>query len=278
MSLKGTATPSRKERRKKQTKIAMGSGLLAGALFVTTGFTGTGQTKASIPDNTHNFTINVDGRTIQKKTVQTDPSNVLTKSGVVLWQGDDYELQHIDDKHTEITIRRAVPVTIAYDGKTKEILTNKTTVREALLEQGYQLENIETPTGLDTQITRNMTIDVEDNAAIRAEKERARRSIETSRGMERYSAVLTMEASAYLPFDGGGAGITASGMLARYGVVAVDPNVIPLGTRLYIPGYGEAIAADTGGAIRGHMIDLCMEDYGSAIAFGRHDIQVYVLD
>ncbi len=259
-------------------KIAIGSGLLAGALFVTTGFTGAGQTNASIPDKTHNFTINVDGRTIQKKTVQTDPSNVLTKSGVVLWQGDDYELQHIDDKHTEITIRRAVPVTIAYDGKRKEILTNKTTVREALLEQGYQLDAIESPTGLDTAVTRNMTIDVEDNAAIRAEKERARRIIETSRGTERYSAVLTMEASAYLPSDGGGAGITASGMVARYGVVAVDPSVIPLGTRLYIPGYGVAIAADTGGAIRGNMIDLCMEDYGSAMAFGRRNIQVYVLD
>ena len=87
-----------------------------------------------------------------------------------------------------------------------------------------------------------------------------------------------MEASAYLPSDGGGSGITATGMAARQGVVAVDPDVIPLGTRLYIPGYGLAVAADTGGAIVGSKIDLCMEDYTSAINFGRRDVQVYILD
>ena len=54
--------------------------------------------------------------------------------------------------------------------------------------------------------------------------------------------------------------------------------MIPLGTRLYIPGYGVAVAADTGGMIEGDMIDLCMEDYGSAIEFGRRDVKVYVLD
>lgn len=97
-------------------------------------------------------------------------------------------------------------------------------------------------------------------------------------GLRSYSQVLYMEASAYLPYDGGGAGYTALGIPARYGVVAVDPDIIPLGTRVYIPGYGEAIAADTGGAINGYMIDLCMEDYTQAIAFGRRGVEVYILD
>ena len=87
-----------------------------------------------------------------------------------------------------------------------------------------------------------------------------------------------MHASAYLPGDGGGSGVTATGMVARRGVVAVDPNVIPLGSRLYIPGYGEAIAADTGGAIVGNTIDLCMESYDEAIQFGRRSVEVYVID
>ncbi len=99
-----------------------------------------------------------------------------------------------------------------------------------------------------------------------------------SRGIPRYRAAYTMRASAYLPSDGGGAGITATGMAARRGVVAVDPNVIPLGSRLYIPGYGEAIAADTGGAIVGNTIDLCMESYDEAIQFGRRSVEVYVLE
>ncbi|SUP40159.1 3D domain-containing protein [Veillonella criceti] len=108
-------------------------------------------------------------------------------------------------------------------------------------------------------------------------KEGTRDVVETSRGVVRYREVLTMEASAYLPGDGDGRGITASGMVAQRGVVAVDPNVIPLGTRLYIPGYGMAIAADTGGAIKGHRIDLLMDSYGEAMEFGRRSIEVYVL-
>ena len=102
--------------------------------------------------------------------------------------------------------------------------------------------------------------------------------VETSRGSMRYSRMEMMEASAYLPTDGSGAGITATGIKARHGVVAVDPNVIPLGTRVYVPGYGVALAADTGGAIIGKKIDLCMEDYGQAMGFGRRPVEVYVLD
>lgn len=93
-----------------------------------------------------------------------------------------------------------------------------------------------------------------------------------------YTAVMSMEATAYLPSDGGGSGITAMGIPATYGVVAVDPSIIPLGTRVYIPGYGTAIAADTGGAIYGYRIDLCMESYAEAMDFGRRVVTVYVLD
>ena len=93
-----------------------------------------------------------------------------------------------------------------------------------------------------------------------------------------YRAILSMEATAYLPGDGDGACITAIGIPATYGVVAVDPGIIPLGSRLYIPGYGEAVAADTGGAIYGYRIDLCMESYSEAMNFGRRTVTVYVLD
>jgi 3D domain protein len=103
------------------------------------------------------------------------------------------------------------------------------------------------------------------------------REVEVSRSYDRVREVITMEATAYLPTDGGGDGITATGIRARHGVVAVDPNVIPLGTRVYIPGYGEAIAADTGGDIVGNRIDVVLEDYGSAMQFGRRTVDVYIL-
>lgn len=75
-----------------------------------------------------------------------------------------------------------------------------------------------------------------------------------------------------------GYGITASGMRAVFGVVAVDPRVIPMHSRLYIPGYGYAVAADTGGAIKGNRIDLFYPTYGEAIQWGRRTIPVYLLD
>ncbi|MBR1647835.1 MAG: 3D domain-containing protein [Selenomonadaceae bacterium] len=101
--------------------------------------------------------------------------------------------------------------------------------------------------------------------------------IETSRGLVPYTQMYGMEATAYLPTDGSPEGITAMGIPATYGIVAVDPDVIPLGSRVYIPGYGEALAADTGGAIYGYRIDLCMESYNEAMEFGRRNVTVFVL-
>lgn len=102
--------------------------------------------------------------------------------------------------------------------------------------------------------------------------------VETSYGAINYSNVMSMEATAYLPTDGSGSGITATGVRATYGVVAVDPRIIPLGSKVYIPGYGVALAADTGGAIRGYKIDLCMESYAECMQFGRRNVTVYVLE
>lgn len=94
----------------------------------------------------------------------------------------------------------------------------------------------------------------------------------------RYSRSLTMNASAYSRFDAGNSSYTCRGNLLRKGLVAVDPNVIPLGTRLYIPGYGYAVADDTGGAIRGNNIDLAFDSHAEAIQFGRQRITVNILE
>ena len=104
-----------------------------------------------------------------------------------------------------------------------------------------------------------------------------RESNDPSRGTIRFKKLLVMEATAYTPFDDGQSGITASGIPARRGIIAVDPRVIPLGTRVFIPGYGLALAADTGGAIKGHKVDLCIEEYNEAIRFGRRKVEVYIL-
>ncbi|MCL2415424.1 MAG: G5 domain-containing protein [Defluviitaleaceae bacterium] len=101
-----------------------------------------------------------------------------------------------------------------------------------------------------------------------------------------YSRALTMEATAYtLEFCCVGTrpgdrnhGITASGLRAAVGVVAVDTNVIPFHTRLYIEGYGFAVAGDRGGAIRGNKVDLFMDSLADARRFGRRNVRVWILE
>jgi len=91
---------------------------------------------------------------------------------------------------------------------------------------------------------------------------------------------IRMVATAYAPFHCGGSrsGHCALGMMATKGIVAVDPRVIRLGMRVYVEGYGVAIAADTGGAIKGSRIDLCFDTDGESIRYGRRAVNVYILD
>ncbi|MGH3050061.1 MAG: 3D domain-containing protein, partial [Gaiellaceae bacterium] len=69
-------------------------------------------------------------------------------------------------------------------------------------------------------------------------------------------------------------GHTATGMPVGWGVVAVDPSVIPLGTRMTVPGYGEAVAADTGSAVKGADIDLWFPTLSQARAWGRRTVTI----
>ena len=94
-----------------------------------------------------------------------------------------------------------------------------------------------------------------------------------------YTDCLTVEATAY-----SGGGKTAMGTAAGEGTVAVDPDVIPLGSRLYITAedgsswvYGYAVAEDTGGSIQGERVDLFFWSESDCRAFGRRTAKVYVL-
>jgi len=118
-------------------------------------------------------------------------------------------------------------------------------------------------------------------------------SYKTSRGEKfRYSKVLDMTATAYTSSlkDTGKApghplfGITATGIKAKKGVIAVDPKVIPLYTRVYVEiegnmeDYGFAVAADVGGAIKGNKIDLYYDSQEFVDRFGVKKVKVYILE
>lgn len=92
-----------------------------------------------------------------------------------------------------------------------------------------------------------------------------------------YKKAINAKVTAYTPFDAGCDGITATGAQAKKGVVAVDPSIVPLGSKVYVPGYGVAIAADTGGAIKGNRIDVCYETKNEAFSWGVQNVTIYVL-
>ena len=99
-----------------------------------------------------------------------------------------------------------------------------------------------------------------------------------------YTHTMVVEATAYTKTDAGCDDWTATGTLARYGAIAVDPSVIPYGTRMYIVSadgqviYGYATAEDCGGAINGTRVDLYYDTYEECIQFGRRDCIIYFLD
>ena len=92
-----------------------------------------------------------------------------------------------------------------------------------------------------------------------------------------FTSSIKAKVTAYTPYDAGCNGITATGTAAKKGVIAVDPNVIPLGTKVYIPGYGVAVAQDTGGAIIGNRVDVCYMTKNEAFSWGVRNVPVYIL-
>lgn len=89
---------------------------------------------------------------------------------------------------------------------------------------------------------------------------------------------MKVEATAY-----SGDGVTATGAKTKRepdgeSTIAVDPSVIPLGSKVYVENYGYAIAADTGGAIKGNIIDLFMDSESECIKWGRRKVNLYIIE
>ena len=288
--------------------------------------------------------IQVDGRRVNVHTLSNNPQEVIKQAGIVLQPNDEYYVNgNIISNGTSIEICRAVPVFIAYQGKTETVTTGKRTVGEILNSLGISLNGIKVePAGqarvLPGRLIKAVTIkeesvDTEElvsfpvirepdpeldfgteqimsqgtngvkivSTKLRYEdgvkvsetvlsekvisepkpciiKTGTRNTVQTSRGAVSFRNSMQMRASAYTPYDGQQTGVTATGVPARHGIAAVDPKVIPLGSRLYVQGYGFALAADTGGAIVGNAIDLCMESHNEAMNFGRRTVKVYILN
>lgn len=114
-------------------------------------------------------------------------------------------------------------------------------------------------------------------------------AVQPSRGStsSKGGEVITARVTAYAPLDNksgicaeGDPTITATGAKVRRGIIAVDPKKIPYGSLVYVPGYGEAIAEDTGGALRqykGVAIDILVDSYEEAMQWGKQEVEVTIL-
>ena len=92
---------------------------------------------------------------------------------------------------------------------------------------------------------------------------------------------ITVSASAYTANCNGCSGVTSTGINLKRNpdvkVIAVDPSIIPLGTKVYVEGYGYAIAGDTGGSIKGNKIDVFFPSKSEAYKWGRKQVKIKIL-
>jgi 3D (Asp-Asp-Asp) domain-containing protein len=296
----------------------------------------------------HTVYVSVDGQTQSYRSFQQTVADVLQESKIPVGPGDRVT-PALDAKvwtGIQISIVRAVPLTVTVGGSRREVRLPATTVAEALslmnvvvrsqdrvspelsaalvpgmgitvvrrdartwverspmpfavqtvldgnVLKGQQVVRAPGQPGLQDRIIRTEYADgravATQTLAEEVVKEPVPRIIAigtkpliATQGPYAGKEILYLEATAYYPGPnnyGGGVGpTTAIGMVARRGVVAVDPSVIKLRSDLHIEGYGDAVAGDTGGAIRGNRIDLCFDTYDEAIQFGRRTIKVYIL-
>ncbi len=127
----------------------------------------------------------------------------------------------------------------------------------------------------EREIVSTETIPAEDKIVLKGTKI-VWKNMDTPDGSIQYFKKLHVWATQYDSHCPGCDDWTATGMRQGKGVIAVDPKVIPLGSKLYIPGYGMAVAGDTGGAIKGNIIDVGFPDAHTS-GWQSHFVDVYLL-
>ncbi|MFH0937245.1 MAG: 3D domain-containing protein [Candidatus Daviesbacteria bacterium] len=161
------------------------------------------------------------------------------------------------------------------DGK-KTTITKITYYKTDTSEVGFDSSEVDLGKEYSREIVGTEVTDPKDKIISRGTKI-IWKTLETPEGEIRYWKKMRVYATHYDHNCPGCNEWTATGAKATKGVVAVDPKVIKMGTRMYIPGYGPGVAADTGGAIKGNIIDLCFEDAKTA-GWRAHFIDIYLID
>ena len=140
-----------------------------------------------------------------------------------------------------------------------------------------EVKEVETPKETKTEIAETK---VEEEPVATEPKATETETAEATETAEQTGEWVTVEATAYSTNQPELSDTTYTGINLNENpnVIAVDPSVIPLGSTVYVPGYGTFIAGDTGSAINGHRIDVHMTDLNAALQFGRQTMDVQILN
>lgn len=304
------------------------------------------------------ITVVLDNETIEITTIRSRVKSIFKSNGITVGSKDKISV-NMDSKVEDgdkITIKKAVKIEVAVDGKELEILSAEDNVEEMLLAEKIKLRDSDKVLPSKNQTLKNeMRVDIirvdtevldikeeidfakevkhsdnfeEGTKKVLQEGVKGEKVISTkivyengeeifrekikeevlkdpvteivalgtlgilrpSRGGKlNYTNVLNVKATAYTAdCDPNGVpddpymGRTATGTWAKrnpngYSTIAVDPRVIPLGTKVYVEGYGLAIAEDVGSAIKGNRVDVFMNTYSQTISWGVRYVKVYIL-
>lgn len=254
--------------------------------------------------NEKKYTLDLNGEIIEIRSPFTKVENILKDTGYELGELD-YTLPERSKNVKPNTTIELYRVVEKVEASESEIPFEEQVTMDPNKDRGVINVVQEGKSGLRRQEAKNRYVNgviissvvikdeiVQEPVSKMIEKGSREQVVATSRGNARYKKAVEMTATAYTAdYASTGKkpgdkyfGITASGTKARPGSVAVDPRVIPLGTKLYIESldgtsdYGFAVAEDTGGAIKGNKVDLFFSTRGQCYSFGRRKVKVYVLE
>lgn len=237
----------------------------------------------------------VDGQTAQTRTRQATVAGLLSEAGITLAPDDRVEPPP-DTPLTKDTTVRVVRVREGIDTVEETVPRETVYQDDPYMDQG---EFMVLEPGSDGLIRRSYRVTYEDGqemtrelleesetpsqTEVVARGTRPVNLVDTPAGPLRYRNSLEVWATWYNPASAGRSpdspwyGIAATGVQVHKGIVAVDPSVIPLGSRMYVPGYGEGVAADTGWAVVGNIIDLGFADWEES-DWRSGWVEIYILE
>ena len=242
-------------------------------------------------------TLVVNGQEIEVKSTQANVQGVLEENNIDYDENDEIsedldaslengmtiEVKTVERKEEKVTQEIDFDTITREDntleeGMTKVIQEGKKGTKELIYEAIYHDGSLFSK----TLVRENIVVEAQDKIVLKGtkkkeivtnKKESAVKSTSSTTSKSSLGRKMVVQATAY-----SGDGITATGTVPKWGTIAVDPSIIPYGTKVYIPQFGQYfIAEDCGGAIKGNKIDIFMNSESECDSWGRRNIEIYIV-